>query len=49
MLALIGGGLALRVTTEGQQHFTDRMAATYRGATAQGEQWLRSLAEKAKF
>ncbi len=49
MLALIGGGLALRVATEGQQHFTDRMAAAVRGATAQGERWLRSLLDKAKF
>lgn len=49
MFALIGAGLTVRVLTEGQQQFTDRMAAAYRGATAQGERWLRSVADKAKF
>jgi len=49
VIALLGAGVAVRIAEEGQQRFIERMAAKYRDTTAQGELYMRALAEKVGF
>jgi len=49
VIALLGAGIAVRIAEEGQQRFFERVAAKYRDTTAQGELYMRALAEKVGF
>jgi hypothetical protein len=49
VLALVGGGVWLRVSAVGQEAFMRDMAAKYRDTAAQGERYFRGLVEKVKF
>lgn len=49
VVALMGAGTAVRIAEEGQESFVDRMAAKYRDTAAQGERYLRALADKVSF
>jgi hypothetical protein len=46
--ALLGGGVAARVSAQGQQPFIDSMAQKYRDTAAQGESYFRGLVERVK-
>jgi hypothetical protein len=48
VVALLGGGVATRISTDGQEAFMGAMAAKYRGATAQGQSYWRSLVTRVK-
>jgi hypothetical protein len=49
VIALLGAGIAVRIAEEGQQRFIERVLAKYRDTTAQGERYMRALAEKVRF
>jgi hypothetical protein len=48
VVALLGGGVATRISADGQEAFMGAMAAKYRGATAQGQSYWRSLVTRVK-
>ncbi len=43
VVALLGGGVATRISTQGQDAFMNALAAKYHGAAAQGQSYWRSL------
>lgn len=47
-IALLSGGVAARVSMQGQQLFMDSMAEKYRSTAAQGQSYLRELVERIK-
>ncbi len=49
VVALVGAGVALRISEEGQQQFLDRLMAKYRDTAAQGERYMQALAAKLRF
>jgi hypothetical protein len=46
---LLAGGVAWRVSEQGQDAFVNGLAAKYRATTAQGERYVRGLVQKVKF
>jgi class 3 adenylate cyclase len=48
-VAVIGAGVAVRVSAVGQQAFVQDMLARYHQTTAQGQRYVRGLVEKVKF
>lgn len=46
---LLAGGVAWRVSEQGQDAFVNGLAAKYRATTAQGERYMRGLVQKVKF
>jgi len=49
VLVLLAGGVAGRVSRVGEENFVQGMLAAYRDTAAQGEKYVRSLVQKAKF
>jgi hypothetical protein len=48
-IALLAVGVGVRVAEQGHEAFVDGMAAKYRNTAAQGERYMRGLAQRAKF
>jgi len=46
---LVAGGVAWRISEQGQDAFVNGIAAKYHATTAQGERYVRGLVQKAKF
>jgi hypothetical protein len=49
VFALLGSGVAWRISEQGQDAFVHGLAAKYRATTAQGERYVRGLVQKVKF
>jgi len=49
VIALVGAGIAARISTEGQEAFMAAIAAKYRSTAAQGQSYWQSLVKRAKF
>ena len=49
VLALVGAGIAWRISTQGQEAFMDALAAKYRSTAAQGQSYFRDLMRRVKF
>jgi hypothetical protein len=49
VLALVGAGLAWRISIVGQEAFMDAVAAKYRSTAAHGQSYFRDLMKRAKF
>jgi len=49
VVALVGAGIAWRISTQGQEAFMNALAAKYRSTTAQGQTYFRDLMKRAKF
>ena len=48
-LAVIGAGVAVRVSAVGQEAFVEDMLAKYHQTTAQGQRYFRGLVQKVRF
>jgi hypothetical protein len=48
-IAVVGAGVALRVSAVGQEAFVEDMLAKYHQTTAQGQRYFRGLVEKVRF
>lgn len=48
-LAVIGAGVAVRVSAVGQEAFVEDMLARYHQTTAQGQRYFRGLVQKVRF
>ena len=49
VVALVGAGIAWRISTQGREAFMDAVAAKYRSTAAQGQSYFRELLKRAKF
>jgi hypothetical protein len=49
VFSLVAAGVGVRISQHGQDAFMDGIAAKYRDTTAQGERYVRGLAQKVKF
>jgi len=49
VFALLGSGIAWRISQDGQQAFVEGIAAKYRASAAQGERYVRVIVQKVKF
>src|SRR5207302_11282975 len=49
VVVLLAGGVAGRVSKVGEETFVEGMLAAYRDTAVQGEKYVRSLVQKAKF
>jgi len=49
VIALLGAGIAARISTQGQEAFMGAVAAKYRSTAAQGQSYFRDLMRRVKF
>ncbi len=49
VIVLLGAGIAMRISIEGQEAFLEAVEAKYRSTAAQGQIYWRALVERAKF